>query len=155
LYYYFKNKEAILYFCHDYSLDILLDRLAAVERERAAPDVKLRQLVVAFIHMILDELHGTALTMDLQALSPAHLRKVVAKRDGFDRGMRAVIRDGIRHGAFRSGDEKLFTFAILGASNWITRWYDPKGPMSSDHIAEAFADYLVAGLRAGPRARRA
>jgi AcrR family transcriptional regulator len=155
LYYYFKNKEAILYFCHDYSLDILLERLRTVEREKAAPDVKLRQLIVAFIHMILDELHGTALTMDLQALTPAHLRKVVAKRDRFDRGLRAVIREGIRRGEFRRGDEKLFTFAILGAANWITRWYDPRGPQSSDHIAESFADYLVAGLRpASSRARR-
>jgi AcrR family transcriptional regulator len=151
LYYYFRNKEAILYFCHDYSLDILLDRLAAVERERAAPDVKLHQLIVAFIHMVLDELHGTALTMDLQALSAQRLRRVVAKRDRFDRGVRAVIRDGIRRGVFRRGDEKLLSFAILGAANWITRWYDPKGPMSSDHIAQAFADYLVAGLRARSR----
>src|SRR6266496_6783932 len=69
LYYYFKNKEEILYFCHDYSLDILLDLLERVERGGRAPDEKLRLLVVSFVHMIIDELHGTALTMDLQALS--------------------------------------------------------------------------------------
>lgn len=147
LYYYFVNKEAILYFCHDYSLDILLARLREVEREAAQPDVKLRQLIVAFIHMILDELHGTALTMDLQALSRPHFRKVVAKRDRFDRGLRAVIRAGVRSGVFRGCDVKLATFAILGAANWITRWYDPRGRFGSDRIASAFADYLVNGLR--------
>ncbi len=151
LYYYFKSKEAILFFCHDYSLDILLDRLRAVERQRAAPAVKLRRLIVAFIHMILDELHGTALTMDLQALSKPHFKKVVAKRDRFDRGVRAVIEAGIRQRAFRPGDAKLYTFAILGAGNWITRWYDPKGAAGSDQIAESFADFLVAGLQAAPR----
>ena len=31
LYYYFKNKEEILFFCHDYSLDILLEVLERVE----------------------------------------------------------------------------------------------------------------------------
>lgn len=153
LYYYFRNKEAILFFCHDYSLDILLGRLSEVEGQRAAPDVKLRQLIVAFIHMILDELHGTALTMDLQALSPAHLRRVVAKRDRFDRGLRTLIQDGIRAGVFQAGDAKLYTFAILGAANWITRWYDPEGPLSSDRIAESFADYLLRGLRARARGR--
>jgi AcrR family transcriptional regulator len=147
LYYYFRNKEAILYFCHDYSLDILLERLAEVERERASPEVKLRQLIVAFIHMILDELHGSALTMDLQALSRPHFRRIVAKRDRFDRGLRAVIEDGMRRGAFRRGDAKLRTFAILGAANWITRWYDPRGPLDSERIAEDFAEYLVNGLR--------
>lgn len=148
LYYYFKSKEAILFLCHDYSLDILLQRLSEVERERAPPAVKLRQLIVAFIHMILDDLHGTALTMDLQALSPVHLARVVAKRDRFDRGVRAVIREGIRNGMFREGDPKLYAFAILGAANWITRWYDPKGAAGSDEIARAFADYLVGGLEA-------
>jgi len=74
---------------------------------------------------------------------------VVAKRDRFDRGVRAVIEDGIRKGEFRAGDPKLYTFAILGAANWITRWYDPKGAAGSDEIALAFADFLVAGLTAG------
>lgn len=153
LYYYFKSKEAILFFCHDYSLDILLQRLREVEREKARPAVKLRQLILAFIHMILDDLHGTALTMDLQALSKPHFRKVVAKRDRFDRGMRAVIQDGIRKGVFRAGDPKLYTFAILGAANWIARWYDPKGEAGSDQIAESFADFLVGGLELAQEAR--
>ena len=146
LYYYFKSKEAILFFCHDYSLDILLERLREVEREQAPPALRLRRLIVAFVHMILDDLHGTALTMDLQAMTRAHLRSVVRKRDRFDRGVRAVIEDGIRQGVFEDGDPKLLAFAILGAGNWITRWYDPAGPASSDEIATAFADYLVGGL---------
>ncbi len=147
LYYYFENKQAILFFCHDYSLDILLERLTEVERQQAPPEERLRRLIVAFIHMILDDLHGTALTLDLQALSKPQLRKVVAKRDRFDRGIRAVIKCGIGSGVFRKGDPKLYTFAILGAANWITRWYDPAGSAGSDEIAETFADFLVAGLR--------
>jgi TetR/AcrR family transcriptional regulator len=154
LYYYFKNKEEILYFCHDYSLDILLELLARVEAEGRAPDKRLRQLIVAFVHMIIDELQGTALTMDLRALSPPLLRRIIAKRDLFDRGVRRILREGMDRGLFVSGDPKLLTFAILGAVNWITRWFDPRGPARSEQIAEAFADYLLAGLlRAAPPAR--
>jgi TetR/AcrR family transcriptional regulator len=147
LYYYFKSKEEILYFCHDYSLDILLDLLRRTQREGGAPERRLRALIEAFVHMIIDELHGTALTMDLQALSPRLLRRVIAKRDRFDRGIRRVLREGMKTGAFAPGDPKLLTFAILGAVNWITRWFDPRGPARSDEIARAFADYLLAGLR--------
>src|SRR6185503_7554560 len=68
LYYYFKNKEEILFACHQYSLDRLMELLDAVERSSATPDDKLRQLIVAFVHTILDELHGTALFLDLEAL---------------------------------------------------------------------------------------
>jgi len=163
LYYYFRNKEEILFFCHEYSLSILLTRLREVQASRARADVKLRRLIVAFIHMILDELHGTALTMDLSALEPAHLETVIAQRDLFDRGLRRIIELGMKAGTFAKGDPKLLTFAILGAANWITRWYDPAGTAGSDEISETFADYLLAGLRgttagsgrvAGPTARR-
>lgn len=146
LYYYFRNKEEILYFCHDYSLDILLELLAEAESDARPPDEKLRRLVVAFVHMIIDELHGTALTMDLQALSPPLLRKIIAKRDRFDRGIRRIVQEGIERGIFAPGDPKLLTFAILGAVNWITRWFDPRGPATSEEIGQAFAAYLLAGL---------
>ena len=147
LYYYFKNKEEILFFCHDWSLDLLLGQLQDVELLDAPPDARLRRLIVAFVHMILDELHGTALTLDPQALSPPLQRRVVAKRDAFDRGLRRLLKEGMDAGVFAPGDPKLLSFAILGAVNWITRWFDPKGPATSQEIADRFADYLVNGLR--------
>jgi AcrR family transcriptional regulator len=146
LYYYFKNKEEILFFCHDYSVDILLGLLAKAESDTLPPDEKLRRLVFDFVHMILDELNGTALTQDLQALSPTLLRRIIAKRDRFDRGIRRILQEGMDSGIFASGDPKLLTFAMLGAVNWIVRWFDPSGAATSDQIARAFADYLIAGL---------
>jgi AcrR family transcriptional regulator len=99
------------------------------------------------VHTILDDLHGTALFLDLEALSPAHLKAVIARRDEFDRGLRRVIEAGIEDGTFAPGSAKLLSFAILGAINWIPRWFNPDGASSSDEIADQFADYLVTGLR--------
>jgi AcrR family transcriptional regulator len=147
LYYYFRDKEEILFVLHDWSLDLLLERLREVETSPAPAARKLRQLVQSFAQMIIDELHGTALTMDLQALSPARLRKVIAKRDRFDRGLRDLVREGMDAGAFARGDPKLAAFAILGAVNWIPRWYDPRGPAGSLEIGAAFADLVLDGLR--------
>jgi len=147
LYYYFRNKEEILFACHQYSLDRLLAILDEIERSGVSPEQKLRGLIGAFVHTILNELHGTALGLDLEALSPAHLRTVIARRDRFDKGMREVLKEGIRSGTFVYADAKLLSFAILGAVNWIPRWYSPNGPSTSEEIAERFADYLIAGLR--------
>jgi len=147
LYYYFRNKEEILFACHQYSLDRLLTILDDIQRSGVSPDQKLRRLISAFVHTILDELHGTALGLDLEALSPAHLRTVIVRRDRFDKGMREVLKEGIRSGAFVYADAKLLSFAILGAVNWIPRWYNPDGPSTSEEIAEKFADYLIGGLR--------
>ena len=147
LYYYYRNKEEILLACHQYSLDRLLALLEEVERSDASPDEKLRRLIVSFVHTILDELHGTALFLDLEALTPSHRTIVVARRDQFDHGMRRVIEDGVRTGVFGDIDAKLLSFAILGAVNWIPRWYQPTGPASSQDIADQFADYLIGGLK--------
>jgi AcrR family transcriptional regulator len=148
LYYYFRNKEDLLFACHQYSLDRLLPLLDEAQQSDAPPDEKLRRLIVAFVHTILDELHGTALFLDLEALTPSHFETIVARRDLFDRGIRQVLDEGIRAGVFGPCDAKLLSFAILGAVNWIPRWYSPDGPASSQEIAERFADYLIAGLRA-------
>ena len=100
--------------------------------------------------MILDELQGTALTLDFEALSPPLLAKVIRKRDRFDRGVRAILREGMSRGHFVAGDPKLLTFAILGAVNWITRWFDPGGPATSAEIGKVFSDYLIRGLGVRP-----
>jgi AcrR family transcriptional regulator len=153
LYYYFRDKEEILYFCHDYSLDLLLDLVKEVRREERSPEARLRRLIEAFVHMILDELRGTALTLDFAALSAPLLARVIRKRDRFDRGVREMLEEGMAQRVFAPGDPKLLSFAILGAVNWITRWFDPAGPATSDEIGRVFADYLIRGLRTeGPAA---
>lgn len=152
LYYYFRNKEEILYACHEYSLDVLLALLDDVRADASTPDQKLRRLILAFVHLLLDELQATALTIDLQALSPPLLRKIIARRDEFDRGLREIIQQGIDAGTFAPGNPKMVAFAVMGAVNWITKWYDPAGPMTSEAIGQAFADYLVGGLTRMPGA---
>jgi AcrR family transcriptional regulator len=147
LYYYFHNKEEILFACHQYSLDRLLAQLDEIEQSSLAPDEKIRQLIGFFVHTILDELHGTALFLEPGALSPAHLKTVIARRDRFDHGIRHILEEGIRMRLFGPADAKLISFAILGAVNWIPRWYNPAGPATSQEIADRFADYLIGGLR--------
>ena len=120
-----------------------------MERSNLYPDGKLRKLVLGVVHTMLDELHATALFMDLEALSPSHLKALIARRDEFDHGMRRVLEAGIEDGTFSAGSAKLRAFAILGAINWIPRWFNPDGPSTTDEIADQFADYLVTGLRRG------
>jgi AcrR family transcriptional regulator len=147
LYYYFRNKEEILFACHQYSLDRLTQLLEDVQHSRMGADEKLRRLIVAFVHTILDELHGTALILELEALSPAHLKTVIARRDTFDHGVRLVLEEGMANGVFAPSDAKLLAFAFFGAVNWIPRWFSPEGPASSQQIADLFADFFLTGLR--------
>ena len=146
LYYYFKNKEEILFACHQYSLDRLMQLLDEVNQSDLTAPEKLRRLIVAFVHTILDELHGTALFLDLEALTPAHLKTVIARRDRFEHGVRQVLQEGIEAGRFVAADPKLLAFAMFGAVNWIPRWFSPEGRASSQEIADLFAEFFINGL---------
>jgi AcrR family transcriptional regulator len=149
LYYYFRNKEEILYVCHDYSLGLILKELKDVEASDLPPDRQIHRLIVAFVHLFIDVLHGTAWTLEVEALSAPLRKKVVARRDRIDKGFRKILSNGMRSGLFTRRDATLASFVIFGAINWIPRWYDPAGRATSHEIAQAFADYLVAGLRNG------
>ena len=151
LYYYFRNKEEILYVCHDYSLDLILKELRAVEQSALPPDRQMHRLIVSFVHLFIDVLHGTAWTLEVEALSPARLKKIIAKRDRIDKGFRQILTAGMRAGIFAGRDPKLASFVIFGAINWIPRWYDPSGRSTSHEIAQVFADCLVAGLQNADR----
>jgi len=150
LYYYFRNKEEILYVCHDYSLELILKELKDVEASDLPPDRQIHRLIVAFVHLFIDVLHGTAWTLEVEALSPPLRKKVVARRDRIDKGFRSILSSGMRSGVFAKRDTRLTSFVIFGAINWIPRWYDPAGHATSHEIAQTFADYLVAGLQHPP-----
>ena len=84
--------------------------------------------------------------VEFAALPPRLLKKVVAKRDSYERLMRGIVSQGMRLGAFRKRDPKLVTLAMLGAINWTIKWYRPEGRKSAAKIAREFADYLIKGL---------
>lgn len=146
LYYYFRNKQEILYFCQDYSLDVLLREARRIARLDVPADAKVGALVRAQVLCMLDELHGSAGHIEFHAIPKARLARIIAKRDAYERIVRGVVEEGVRSRRFASCDPKVVTLAILGAVNWTARWYRAGGGLGPEAIADAFSDYLVRGL---------
>lgn len=146
LYYHFRDKDELLYFCQDYSLDRMLSEGAAVRKLKLSPGVRLRRLIEAQLTCMLDELQGSAAHVEFAGLPTRLLKKVVAKRDRYERLMRSLVSQGMKAGAFRKRDAKMVTRAMLGAINWTIKWYRPDGSRSAKRIAREFADYLIRGL---------
>jgi AcrR family transcriptional regulator len=153
LYYYFKDKEEILYACHDFSLDRVLETTKRVmEEQKGEPAaVKLSALIDALVHVMIDDLQGSALALDFSVLGDEPLQKIIARRDQFERAMRAVVNEGVKNREFRKTDPKLASFAILGAINWISKWYRADGAFSAGDIARMYADLFVEGLKKSER----
>ena len=147
LYYYFKDKQDILYQCHMRCMDISLRALQDAMARGGAPSEKLRILLIGHIHGILDDGFGSILQTDLESFWPDQRKRYIRKRDDLERGVRILIEAGVLLGEFECDNVKLAGFSILGAINWIPKWYHPNGPFSSDQIAEEMTDYFLRGLQ--------
>lgn len=146
LYHYFHGKDELLFFCQDRSADRLLDALAATRRDRRPLPVRLRDLAVAHVLCLVDEVEGSAAHLEVDALPPRLRAHIVAKRDKYERGVRALVVNGVRAGTLHATDAAIATRAFLGALNWTAHWFRPEGSKPPQQVAEIVADYAVAGL---------
>ena len=143
LYHYFSGKDEILLFCQERTLERML---AAVASANGPAAERLRAVLRAHVHSMLDEMEGTTAHLDVEAL-PARMRaQMIERRDAYERAVRGIVAEGMKRGEFARGDAALVTRAMLGAVNWTARWYRPDGPQSVDEIADGLAEYLVKGL---------
>ena len=143
LYHYFSGKDEILLFCQERTLERML---AAARAARGSAAERLREVLEAHVHSMLDELESATAHLDVEALPEAMRAPMIQKRDAYERAIRAIVEDGVNGGEFAPCDAALVTRAMLGAVNWTARWYRPEGPQSSAEIARGLSDYLVKGL---------
>jgi AcrR family transcriptional regulator len=142
LYYYFRNKQELVYACQDRALERLLDVLSSA-KERPDAGERLGALIEGHLHVVMAG--GASLHLDLDDLPKPLFKKVVQKRDKYERGVRDLIADGQRQGLVRPGEAKLQAFALLGAINWVARWFRP-GQSDPDEIVRSFREQLLRGL---------
>src|SRR6058998_3104274 len=146
LYHDFRGKDEILFFCQDRSLDRLLEALAAARTSRGSLGPRLRDVAVAHVLCLLDEVEGSGAHFEVDALPPRLRAPIVAKRDRYERGIRALVADGIRQGLLHAADATIATRAFLGALNWTAHWFRPDGAQDPQEVADGVADYAIAGL---------
>jgi len=153
LYYYFRGKDELLYFCQDRTLQQMHGALENARATAAPVAGQLRSVLSAHLHCMLDEMEGATAHLEVEAL-PENLRlQIVQKRDAYERAIRSLVAKGVKRGEFAPCDAALVTRAMLGAVNWTARWYRPEGAQSVAEIAESLSSYLVRGLAAASGTR--
>jgi AcrR family transcriptional regulator len=148
LYYYITSKEDLLYEIiqgvHEEALKNL-DRTAAVDGDALQ---KIRAFVVIhFTYNALNLVKMAVFFQDFRSLNGGRREMIVEERDLYDNFLRDLIRQGQDEGIVCPDLEpKLTAITILGMLNWIYQWYQPGGELSAPVIANAYADFVVAGL---------
>lgn len=146
LYHYFPDKEAILYECHRESLAEVRRLVEEAANNGGSAHERLAFVIREHVRVLIETLGGSPLAFEVTALSPERQAEVIRERDKYERGLRKIIDAGVKAGEFRKVDSKIAVFAILGAINWIARWYKPEGATKAPELGDQFANYLVGGL---------
>ncbi|MEW2499921.1 TetR/AcrR family transcriptional regulator [Amycolatopsis sp. NPDC047767] len=108
-------------------------------RQVAARDLKLigenKEFATVFFH-------------EWRNLSEPRQHAVIASRDRWETGLRSIITQGIEAGEFREADPRIAGIALTSILNWAYVWYSPDGSLTTEELADRFADLLIEGLRA-------
>lgn len=152
LYHYFPDKESILQECHQESV-AELERILREASRLKTPTAKLTHIIREHVRLMTDTLGGSPLGFEITALSSKKRASLIVGRDQYEHELRKIIEQGMKTGEFRRGNAKVAVFVILGAINWMARWYRPEGTLHFAELGDEFARRLLDGLGSSERPR--
>jgi TetR/AcrR family transcriptional regulator len=152
LYHYFPNKSSLLAACFERSMDVAFASLEQGRKQGNNGRDRLVLTIAGYVSHLVDELNCGVGLMEEQALEPADRQKLVRQRDRFERALRALVREGIEDGSVVPCDPKLAIFVILGAMNWVPKWFKPSGAWKAEQLTLALSQIIGRALSSAPAA---
>lgn len=152
LYNYISTKADLLAAVIEVPANRLLDRTREIAASELDSEAKFRALIEDHVEVI----------VDIYDFAAVYLHEIARKELGtkwkqldrkYIRLVEEVIGDGIDDGAFRTDvDPHVATMTVIGACNWLTRWWNPAGAIGPEDVTKQLTEILLAGL-AGPGPR--
>ncbi len=152
LYYYITSKEDLLFEIIQGVHEEGLKNLELVRELDGDALQKIRAFVEVHVtHNATNLVRMAVFFQDFRSLNGKRREIIVRERDLYDNCLRDLIRDGQKEGTVCPDIEpKLAAITVLGMMNWIYQWYRPGGGLSAVEIANAYGDFVVAGLACDP-----
>jgi TetR/AcrR family transcriptional regulator len=150
LYHYFPSKKALLKACFDEVMAAAVANLKHAIRNGRTGREKLRMVFAGYLKDIINELSVAVVTVEDNTLSAEDRAAVVKERDRFENELRNLVREGIKDGSIVPCDPKLVTLTMLGALNWVPRWFRHGRGWSEEQLADAMTEILERAVSAQP-----
>jgi AcrR family transcriptional regulator len=150
VYYYIDSKEELLFELVEDIYGLLLESLRDVLASDADALTKLRLLIEMHVAgMARHRVRGALILNETRSLSAEHQAITAAHEATYEQGLASVIAAAQSAGQIDPGlDPKLVTKALLGAGNWVNRWYREGGSWAPEDVSRSFARIFLSGLEA-------
>jgi AcrR family transcriptional regulator len=149
IYHWFDSKEAILTFLQNDFMERLSEAVNAAMDEVERPALKLAAAVRE--HVVYHGLHtreAFVTDSEIRALSSDARKALLARRDSYQEMFRSLIVAGIEDDELKSPDPAVATYAILLQCTGVALWYQPRGPLPLNRIADLHVELVLGSLKA-------
>jgi len=148
LYSHIKSKDEILETICFRMADAFLKAIDEVNDIYFNAEEKLRMAIRLHVNIIAKDLDAsTVFLKEWRHLNKPKLKEFVGMRNKYENGFTEILINGENENIFEAPDKKFAVLTILSTLNWLTEWYNPKGKMSPDEIAEHLTDFILTGLK--------
>ncbi|MDQ6525236.1 TetR/AcrR family transcriptional regulator [Nocardioides sp. LHD-245] len=150
LYYYYKRKHDILFAICD---DLLTSLHAAVQDASDVADgpaERLKLMLQAYTSVVAARpTYSAVVTRDFTFLPPKEERLIRHQRRAMTDLFLEAMEDAVAQGVAKKVPPEISVSLMLGAANWVYRWFRPSVAMSADDLAVVAADILLEGVLVG------
>jgi len=146
LYHYFTSKQEILTTIHRRVGEKLYTKAWELFDEPLPVDQKMKLLMQELIIVAATEATNWGIFYEEEKeINSEYLREVKAKRREYTEKLIELYIQGVREKVFNDLDPKIAVFSLLGACNWVYRWFKQDGTMTSKEIADITVQILANG----------
>lgn len=150
LYYYVKNKDAILLACVKKGLDMTLEGIDASRAAGGNAIDQLRACMRTYAEVVTQPFGMCLIRVGDEEVAEPSRTELRRLKSEIDHAFRRLVEQGVQEGVLAPCDPKMAAFVIAGGLSWIGRWYQPQGAYSADQIIEQCTQLLLQGVLARP-----
>lgn len=152
LYNYIDSKEELLLAVVTVPAAQLLESLSTLSESDLPASEKIRLVARSHARVVEDYLPYVAVYVQ-EIAGQDHSPEWRERDRAYVRQLSAIIDEGRQSGLFDSATAPVISsMALIGALNWMTRWYEPGGELSAEEISDRIASGFLAGMLVRGRA---
>lgn len=147
LYHYIHSKEDLLLQIAHEAITQFNDNMEAVLNTNLSAQEKLVKAVENHITVSVSNMETTTVLLrEAFSLGDEQHQVIQDLTDKYVDLWTQILDEGSRTGEFTVQQPKIVALAILGACNWVYRWYRESGTLSPAEIARVFSSLFLTGL---------
>ncbi|HSH68901.1 MAG TPA: hypothetical protein VK997_03205, partial [Deferrisomatales bacterium] len=129
--------EELLFIILNSYMDDLLAGIAGIDDAEGDPGTKLRRFIQFHVHLYSGDIHRSKLIIqDGHCLSGEWRQTVKDKEKAYTEYWKRAFSAYCEHQGQKLDHPSAHVMILLGICNWIYKWYDPKGSLTPDQLAE-------------------